>query len=119
MRKHSQYGAKIIGESDQPLLKMAKEIALFHHERWDGTGYPKGLSGEDIPLSARIVAIADVYDALTSFRPYKKAWSTEEALKLIKSEAGSHFDPNLVEKFVTCIPKVKKIQEQYADSPVH
>jgi putative two-component system response regulator len=116
MKKHAQYGAKIIGESDQPLLKMAKEIALFHHEKWDGSGYPKGLSGEDIPLSARIVAIADVYDALTSVRPYKKAWSSDEALDLLNSQAGVHFDPNLVKKFTECMPQVKKIQAQYGDS---
>jgi putative two-component system response regulator len=115
MKKHSQYGAKIIGESRHPLLKMAKEIALFHHEKWDGSGYPHGLVGADIPLSARIVAIADVYDALTSERPYKKAWSIEKTLALINSEAGKHFDPDLVLKFMACMPKVIEIQKQYID----
>lgn len=119
MKKHAQYGAKIIGESEQPLLKMAKEIALFHHEKWDGSGYPKGLSGEDIPLSARIVAIADVYDALTSVRPYKRAWSSEEAIALLHSESGKHFDPDLVEKFIACMPQVIEVQDKYMDTAVH
>jgi putative two-component system response regulator len=116
MKKHSQYGAKIIGNSQHPLLKMAKEIALFHHEKWDGSGYPHGLKGEEIPLSARIVAIADVYDALTSDRPYKKAWSIEKTLDLINSETGKHFDPDLVTKFMTCMPEVREIQNQYVDN---
>jgi len=115
MMRHSQYGAKIIGEHQHPLFKMAKEIALYHHEKWDGSGYPEGLSGNDIPLSARIVAIADVYDALTSERPYKKAWTEEKALSLIQEESGKHFDPSLTPLFLDCMPKVREIQSRYAE----
>ncbi|MGR5488439.1 HD-GYP domain-containing protein, partial [Vibrio alfacsensis] len=83
MQKHVEIGGDIIGDSDSLLLQMAQEIALNHHEKWDGSGYPNQLKGEQIPLSARIVAIADVFDALTSVRPYKKAWSIEETLALL------------------------------------
>ena len=86
------------------MRQLPREIALAHHEKWDGSGYPRGLAGEAIPLSARIVAIADVFDALTSERPYKKAWPTEQACALIQSEAGQHFDPTLVEHFLPPVP---------------
>lgn len=94
---------------------MAKEVALYHHEKWDGSGYPKGLKREGIPLSARIVAIADVYDALTSERPYKQAWSEERALELLTRESGKHFDPQLVSLFMQCMSKVRKIQHKFKD----
>lgn len=113
MQKHSDYGAEIIGENRSELLKMAQQIALTHHEKWDGSGYPNGLRGEQIPLAARIVAIADVFDALTSERPYKKAWSNEDAIALIEKEAGSHFDPQLVPVFIQLMPQVLKIQKRY------
>ncbi len=116
MKMHADYGADIIGEHPSPLLQLAREIALCHHEKWDGTGYPQGLTGKDIPLSARIVAIADVYDSLTSERPYKKAWSSEEAVQYIRREAGSHFDPAITEKFLECLPQIRKIQQQYQDN---
>lgn len=116
MQRHSQYGAKILGNNDHPLFVMAKEIALFHHEKWDGSGYPKGLKGEEIPLAARVVAITDVYDALTSERPYKKAWSEADALNLLQQEAGKHFDPALVPLFLQSMEKVRQIQQKYADS---
>ena len=115
MQKHAEYGAEIIGEHTSPLLQLAKEVAIYHHEKWNGSGYPNGISGTDIPLSARIVAIADVFDALTSERPYKKAWSEEDAIELLKSEAGIHFDPDLVPKFIDCLPKVRQIQTKYRD----
>jgi putative two-component system response regulator len=83
-----------------PLMQLAREIALCHHERWDGEGYPHGLMGEAIPLSARIVAVADVYDALVNKRPYKPAWSPDDALKEIRSQRGYHFDPQVVDAFV-------------------
>jgi putative two-component system response regulator len=106
---------KILGEHETDLLALALEVAKYHHEKWDGSGYPNGLSGEDIPLSARIVAIADVFDALTSVRPYKKAWSVEKAMALIESEAGSHFDPILVPKFKDCLPEILEIKAKYMD----
>jgi putative two-component system response regulator len=96
MQTHTVTGGSILKDSRAPLLRMAEVIATSHHEKWDGTGYPSGLVGESIPLPGRIVAVADVYDALTHERPYKKAWSREEALKHIKDLAGVQFDPNVV-----------------------
>ena len=119
MREHSRIGAKIIGEHPGGLLKMAHNIALCHHEKWDGSGYPHGLRGEAIPLEARIVAIADVFDALISERPYKKAWSVEEAVTLIRSEAGRHFEPRLVELFIDrCLPQVLEVRELWKELEV-
>ncbi|WP_114787059.1 response regulator [Vibrio tetraodonis] len=116
MRKHPEFGAHIIGEHESELLIMAREIALAHHEKWDGSGYPYGLKGEDIPLSARIIAIADVFDALTTERPYKKAWSVKEAVALIDEESGKHFDPSLVAIFHEVMPEILDIKEQYAEA---
>lgn len=115
MRQHPEFGAKIIGESDSSLLQMAKDIALYHHEKWDGSGYPTGIAGEEIPLSARIVAVADVFDALTCERVYKKAWPVEKAIALIQSEAGKHFDPGVVAAFMESIPAFKEIRDHHAD----
>lgn len=115
MRSHAQIGADIIGEHPSGLLQMARSIALTHHEKWDGTGYPNGLKGEDIPLTGRVVAIADVFDALTSVRPYKAAWSVEEALELLRRESGKHFDPQLVELFLGCMPEILTIKERWAE----
>ena len=115
MKKHSEFGAEIIGDDDNPLLQMARIIALTHHEKWDGSGYPEGLSGTDIPLEGRIVAIADVFDALTSERPYKRAWPVEDAVQLIRDSAGSHFDRELVVLFDKVLPDILRIREQYAD----
>ena len=94
MQHHAEYGVKILG--DNPFFAVAREIAGGHHEKFDGTGYPKGVKGMDIPLSARIVAVADVFDALTSRRPYKEPWPVEKAVEKIQSMAGSHFDPAVV-----------------------
>ncbi|HOV63724.1 MAG TPA: HD domain-containing phosphohydrolase, partial [Spirochaetia bacterium] len=104
IKTHSLLGGEALGDVDKQLkqksfLTMGKQIAYYHHERWDGTGYPNGLKGKDIPLSARIVAIADVYDALTSDRPYKKAFTHEEAVKTIQEESGKQFDPDIVDAF--------------------
>lgn len=118
MQKHAEYGAKIIGESDVPLLKMAQEIAIYHHEKWDGSGYPYGLKGEQIPLSARIVAIADVYDALTSERPYKKAWTEQQALDFLQQQSGIHFDPELVPLFSQCLEQVREVQQRFTDNEI-
>ena len=106
----------IIGEHDSPILAMSKEIAITHHEKWDGSGYPNGLKGEEIPISGRIIAIADVFDALTTERPYKKAWSVEDAVKLIEESSGSHFDPALVDIFREVLPEILDIKEDYAES---
>lgn len=117
MRQHTTIGARIIGDHSSGLLQMAAVVALNHHEKWDGSGYPNGLAGEDIPHVARIVALADVFDALTSIRPYKDAWSVEKALDLIHSESGRHFDPDLVRLFMDCLPKFIEIHDKWKDSP--
>ena len=113
IQTHSEIGADIIGDHDSELLKMAKLIAMYHHEKYDGSGYPHGLKGEDIPLEARIVAIADVFDALTSERPYKKAWSVEDSVNLIKEQSSIHFDPVIVEHFEVVLPKILKIKDKF------
>lgn len=118
MQQHAAMGAEIIGEHDSGLLRLAAEIALAHHEKWDGSGYPKGLSGSDIPLPARIVAVADVFDALTSERPYKKAWTVEDAVTHIQNESGRHFDPELVALLPQCLPEMLEIRERFKDEPV-
>jgi putative two-component system response regulator len=115
MQKHVEIGGDIIGDSDSLLLQMAQEIALNHHEKWDGSGYPNQLKGEQIPLSARIVAIADVFDALTSVRPYKKAWSIEETLALLERDAGTHFDPSLVPIFISKLDDILAIRDAFKD----
>ena len=117
MKTHSAIGAEIIGSDQSELMRMSRVIAQSHHEKWDGTGYPAGLRGEDIPLAARIVALADVFDALTSERPYKKAWSIEDAVSFIKQNSGSHFDPKLVQVFEDVLPEMLKIMAMYRDGP--
>lgn len=115
MRRHPEIGAEIIGEHPSGILRMAHTIALAHHEKWDGSGYPHGLKGEQIPVEARIVAIADVFDALTSRRPYKEAWTASQALDYIQTQAGRHFDPELVEHFAALVPELLLIQKRWAD----
>jgi len=117
MREHTTIGALIIGKHEDPLLEMARIIAWTHHEKWDGTGYPQGLEGEDIPLSGRIVALADVFDSLTSVRPYKGAWETDKAFDLIAKAGGTHFDPRLAEAFVGLKNDILAIKEKYPDPP--
>ena len=116
MQSHAQIGADILIGGNSDLMIMAHEIALTHHEKWDGSGYPNGLKGEDIPLSGRVSALADVFDALTSERPYKKAWSVEDAMELIRSESGKQFEPRLVELLDVKLPKVLEIKEKYAET---
>lgn len=116
MKTHCQIGADVIGEDDSELLQLARKIALSHHEKWNGRGYPNGLSGEDIPLAGRITAIADVFDALTSERPYKKAWPVEKAIALLEEEAGAHFDPSLVPLFVQKLPEILHFKGQYTET---
>jgi putative two-component system response regulator len=112
MKTHSIIGAKILASSHSPILKIAEEIALSHHEKWNGKGYPQGLAGETIPLSARIVAVADVFDALTSKRPYKDPMPVEQTIDIIKSERGEHFDPRIVDVFLENIDEVLKIKNE-------
>jgi HD-GYP domain-containing protein (c-di-GMP phosphodiesterase class II) len=120
MKTHARLGAEILQDlmlthGPFPMLEMGTEIALSHHERWDGSGYPQGLKGTAIPLSARIVALADVYDALTSKRVYKSAWTREETLSQVIGLAGSHFDPDLVAIFLQDADELEKIQKRFPD----
>ncbi|MEZ2657971.1 HD domain-containing phosphohydrolase [Aneurinibacillus aneurinilyticus] len=115
MKEHTLIGHKILSGSDSPLLKLASEIALSHHEKYDGSGYPYGISGEDIPLSGRIVAVVDVFDALTSRRPYKEPFSNEKAYEIIQRGSGSHFDPRIVQLFFDNLPEIARIQSQHQD----
>lgn len=117
MKTHTIAGAAVIDQTIEKLpesgyLLEAKNIALYHHEKWNGRGYPEGLSGEDIPLSARIMAVADVFDALVSERCYKKAFSFDEAMDIIKKDAGSHFDPNVAEAFLQSRERVSEVMER-------
>lgn len=114
MKTHTTIGARILEGGSNQLLKSACTIALTHHEKWDGSGYPSALKGENI-LHGRIVAVADVFDALTLYRPYKPAWSTEDARRYINQMAGAHFDPVLVEAFNDSWDQIASIQRQYAD----
>ena len=115
MREHPVIGARIIGVHAVGLLHMAHDIALTHHERWDGSGYPRGLQGEEIPIVGRIVAVADVFDALTTQRPYKKAWPLNEAIAYIREQRGKHFDPYLVDVFLEQLPAVLEVKERWAE----
>ena len=115
MKQHPEIGARIIGDyaEDSPLLEMARVVALTHHEKWDGSGYPGGLRGTDIPLVGRIVTIADVFDALTSVRPYKDAWPVDKAIDLLRQQAGRHFDPGLTEAFAGIQSAISDIRQRY------
>jgi len=115
MRQHPVMGVEIIGDNKSSLMEMARLVALGHHEKWNGKGYPNGIAGDDIPLVARIVAIADVFDALTSERPYKNAWTVEKAAGLIQEESGVHFDPNLAPLFAERLPDIISIKEMYSE----
>jgi putative two-component system response regulator len=115
MKSHVTIGAEIIGEHDRGMLALARSIALTHHEKYDGSGYPHGLVGEAIPLVGRIVAIADVFDALTSVRPYKKAWTEEEAVNFLHEQKGRHFDPALVDLFTEKMPAIREVRMRWAE----
>lgn len=115
MKMHTTAGYEILKDSASPLLQTAAQIALSHHEKFDGTGYPNGLRGTDIPLVGRICALSDVFDALTSERPYKKAWSNERAVAEIDANSGTHFDPALVEAFHIALPRILDVQNVYRD----
>ncbi|ADE11527.1 HD domain-containing phosphohydrolase [Sideroxydans lithotrophicus] len=116
MKTHSSIGYHILKSSHSKYISLGAEIALSHHERYDGSGYPNGLKGKAIPLDARIVAVADVFDALTSERPYKKAWSNQDAVEFIYANKGSHFDPGCVEAFMLQFSKISLIQQQLQDT---
>ena len=115
MKTHAAIGGKLLEGDDSTLMRMAREIAITHHEKWDGSGYPNGLVGEEIPQSGRIAALADVFDALTSVRPYKKAWTVEAAVGYIEENSGKHFDPKLVEVFLRELPGIEAICERFAE----
>jgi len=119
MRQHPEIGARIIGQHKDGMLAMAHRIALYHHEKWDGSGYPFGLAGEAIPLEARIVAIADVFDALTSVRPYKRAWSFDDAIAFLREQAGKHFDPALIKVFEGLLPQVQAVAAEFGEPVNH
>ena len=116
MRKHVEIGARILAGHAAPVMVMAHRIASAHHERWDGSGYPLGLAGAAIPVEARIVALCDVFDALTSVRPYKPAWPLDAAVQYVHDQAGGHFDPDLAERFLALLPEILAIRERYADA---
>jgi putative two-component system response regulator len=115
MQQHSAIGARILHGSPSELLKAGELIAMCHHEKWDGSGYPKGLASEAIPLWGRICAVADVFDALTSRRPYKPAFPNERAVEILKESKGKHFDPPLVDLFIEHLEEVITIQQEYRD----
>jgi putative two-component system response regulator len=115
MQLHPTMGAEIIGRHDNELLEAARTIALTHHEWWNGTGYPQGLKGEAIPLLGRIAAIADVFDALISVRPYKPAYSLEDSLRIMEEGDGTHFDPAVMVAFRKALPAILRIRDLYAD----
>jgi putative two-component system response regulator len=113
--QHAEIGYRILSGSDAEVLKVAALIAWTHHERWDGNGYPRRLKGEEIPIEGRIVAIADAFDALTTQRVYKPAFSLEYAVELMTKHRGEHFDPELLDIFFASMDDIKRIHEQYAD----
>jgi putative two-component system response regulator len=118
MKMHALAGHNILAGSASKILQLASLIALNHHERWDGSGYPNGLKGTDIPLAARICAVGDVFDALISKRPYKEAWTPAAAFKAIEKSTGSHFDPMVVEAFFCCKPQIEEILRHFTDATV-
>lgn len=109
MKSHTIYGGRILEGAHSKVLKIAHKMACFHHEKWNGSGYPKGLKGEEIPIEARIITVADVFDALCVFRVYKKAWPTDDAYAYILGESGKSFDPHVVAAFKKIYPSVRKL----------
>jgi putative two-component system response regulator len=116
MNRHAEIGHRILAGSESPLLQMAATVAYTHHERWDGTGYPRGLRGTDIPVEGRIVAVADVFDALTTQRRYKDTMTFDEAEAIMRAESGSHFDPDLIDAFFSRRAEVEAVQGSFADA---
>jgi putative two-component system response regulator len=118
MQSHATIGGDIIGRHAQGMLAMAHAVAMTHHEKWDGSGYPNGLAGEQIPLVGRIVAIADVFDALTSARPYKPEWPLEKAVEYLEQQRGKHFDAQLVDLFLAQMPALLEVKQRWAEQTV-
>lgn len=119
MKQHTTIGAKILSGSDAQFIKLGEIIARCHHEKWDGSGYPDGLKGTDIPIAGRIVAIADVFDALNSKRPYKEPFPIEKTLSIIKEGSGSHFDPEVVDAFFAIQDEILDIKQQFDDEEIN
>jgi putative two-component system response regulator len=117
MKQHTVIGARLLERSNSAILAMAREIALCHHERWDGSGYPAGLTGQAIPEAARILSIVDVYDALTSDRPYRLAMSEGDVLKMMAAEQGHQFDPALLTTFFSVLEEIRHAGKNYPDDP--
>jgi putative two-component system response regulator len=115
MKQHAAIGYEILRESASPVIQAGAEIAWSHHEKFDGSGYPRGLAGDAIPLFGRIVAIADVFDALTSVRPYKQPWSVDEAVSFMREQSGRHFDPALLDAFFAILPEVADVMSRFRD----
>ena len=116
MQQHTLIGAQILADSRSPYIEASRLIALTHHERWDGTGYPHGLRGEQIAVFGRITMVADVFDALTSVRPYKHAWPVKRAVETIQEGEGSQFDPRIVSAFIDVLPEILIIKDQHQES---
>ncbi len=115
MKEHTLIGGKLLSGIDSNLCHLAEQIALTHHEKWNGKGYPNGLSGEAIPIEGRISAVADVFDALTQERPYKKAWTVDDAVHLLKREKNEHFDARIVDLFIDNLSKILEIKMKFAE----
>ncbi len=115
MKTHAAIGAHILEDGDSDLLRLAGIIALNHHEKWDGSGYPNGLAQDAIPQAGRIVAVADVFDALISTRPYKKPWAVDESVAFVRKNAGTRFDPEVVAHFLQCLPGILAIRDRYLE----
>ena len=115
MNTHTTIGGQILSGSTSPVIQMGERIALTHHEKWDGSGYPNGLSGESIPIEARICTVVDFYDALTMDRPYRKAVPPDEVVEMIVGDSGTAFDPRVVDVFLEARPQIVEIQAEYVE----
>jgi putative two-component system response regulator len=115
MKTHAEIGARMLEDGDCELLEMARTVAWTHHEKWDGSGYPRGLAGDAIPEAGRICAVADVFDALLSCRPYKRPWRFDAAVAHLRDGAGAHFDPSVVNCFLAHLPEVAAIRARFPD----
>ena len=112
---HTMFASTILGGATSPLLKLAGSIALTHHEKWDGSGYPCGLVGEDIPIEGRVTAVADVFDALSSKRPYKRAFPIDKCFAILDQERATHFDPQVVDAFFDTKEQILEVRQKYSD----